>query len=240
MKRTGILASVILTLACSPLAWATSEDPLEIPFVPVGDPFISDSWSSHFGTTVGAVPHIDLIQAQVYAPFTFDNAVGFPGIKNFNVGGTPLTTWRQTADAGSYAIAQGSSAEPPSNIEMWFDLNFAGANPTSATLPPGSYVYMDIQAYQTIGGKETRVINESLRYGDPGVYGNGKWYAFATKNGTDSWIDISSYVGNIDYTGYHIKGLWDARSPVPEPLTMLGVFGGVAGVAGYIRRRRLA
>ena len=32
----------------------------------------------------------------------------------------------------------------------------------------------------------------------------------------------------------------DAVMAVPEPLTMLGVFAGIAGVAGYIRKRRTA
>jgi hypothetical protein len=45
--------------------------------------------------------------------------------------------------------------------------------------------------------------------------------------------------GGQDYA-IALGGGLDEPPPIPEPLTLLAVFGGVAGVGGYIRRRKLA
>ena len=74
-------------------------------------------------------------------------------------------------------------------------------------------------------------------------------------NSTFSWNDFDWYQGwyDIDFllveTGLTIgtvSGLNDeitvsgADILIPEPLTMFGVFAGLAGIGGYIRRRRMA
>jgi hypothetical protein len=45
---------------------------------------------------------------------------------------------------------------------------------------------------------------------------------------------ITAYVDDFTMNGYTYE-----FEPVPEPVTMLGVFLGVSGLAGYIRRRRV-
>ena len=52
--------------------------------------------------------------------------------------------------------------------------------------------------------------------------------SFAVRNRTDSRYDSVLGIDNI---------LW---KPIPEPMTMFAVFSGMAGLAGYIRRRRVA
>jgi hypothetical protein len=49
----------------------------------------------------------------------------------------------------------------------------------------------------------------------------------------------SNFPQDVVGPSWHVAGIVDG-APVPEPLTMLGVIAGVAGVAGYIRKRRVA
>jgi hypothetical protein len=64
-------------------------------------------------------------------------------------------------------------------------------------------------------------------------------YLISAQLGTGGW---NNYVGDPEGENNEITGeaLWGIRTSVPEPLTMLGVFLGVSGLAGYMRRRRLA
>jgi len=58
------------------------------------------------------------------------------------------------------------------------------------------------------------------------------------------WIWTSNWNSNDDtdtpvYFRQTLTPAESAGSPIPEPLTMLGVFAGVAGVGAYLRKRRL-
>jgi len=250
------LAALLIVVAAMPvclvgtLARAETTDEGVFLFAPDGDTFSTGSWTQSFITTMGAVPHIDAIQARVYAPFTFENTAGKPGISNFGLPNyphpdTPLPTWSQTYDNGQYALAQGSGRDPNTGwLQVRFNLNFNGPNPTwdgKTWFAPGTYVYVDLQAYQLetvmVNGKqvqmEVRVANQSFRYGDVSASGYGKWYTLMNDN---TWADPST--GYFDST--KIQGAWQASQVIPEPLTMLGVFAGVSGIGAYLRRRRVA
>ncbi len=252
MNRIGLLCIAALLAAVGSTAWADSGDGV---FLPVGAPFDTDSWSQYFGTTVGSTPHIDLIQVQIdplsYAPFnfSFDNAVGDPGISRFEAGsntptpaGAPsdgnavMSTWRQIVDTGQVVIAAGSASDPGSWIEAWFTLNFSGSMPTTDTLPAGDFLYLDVQAYQTLSGTETLQINESVRYG---VDTGWEMYLLNTKTNLEGWYNTSDYVGSEGYEDLVLgNGLWAATAPVPEPVTMMGVLMGVGALGRYWSRKR--
>jgi len=76
-------------------------------------------------------------------------------------------------------------------------------------------------------------------------YWAGSWISMA-----NTWLSaLSGYddpdiglrvLANDELQDYAITVPGLGGEPIPEPLTMLGVFAGVAGLGGYIRRRRMA
>lgn len=62
-------------------------------------------------------------------------------------------------------------------------------------------------------------------------------YLMSVQLGTGGWENHTGSGENNEVTG---EALWGIATAVPEPLTMLAVFAGLAGLGGYIRRRRLA
>ena len=85
---------------------------------------------------------------------------------------------------------------------------------------------------------------------DPQTSAAGDWFAHycdllvGLQNANGSWSGNYPWTGVLA-TGWYINILNAAGVPepvnvIPEPLTVLGVFAGVAGLAGYIRKRRSA
>jgi len=79
---------------------------------------------------------------------------------------------------------------------------------------------------------------------------SGDWYSHYCdylvniQNASGSWSGYSHWT-NALATGWYINILNATGAPppqyvIPEPLTMLCVFGGIAGLAGYVRKRRSA
>ena len=82
----------------------------------------------------------------------------------------------------------------------------------------------------------------------PAYSQSGDWYSHycdylvGIQNSSGSWGGYSYWTGAMA-TGWYINILNAAGAPppvnvIPEPLTVLGVLAGVAGLAGYIRKRR--
>lgn len=250
-----VMLAVSGILLMSGAAFATSWDPSLTDedvalFLPVGDPVACGSWKAHFNNYVGAT-NVDFIQARARG-----TTVGFenPGIKNItattNANVNQSASWHQVFDNGSIVAAAGNSQLAPWNGTIAFDLFF---NDTSAPTPPsGSYVYLDLQAWgmtTDINGvkKESLLTNQTFRYGlVEGSTTSYTWYAKAWDSQTHAsfWVASSagSYFGNVYEASKSLApaGEWNASAPVPEPLTMLGVFGSVAGIGAYIRKRRVA
>ena len=62
-------------------------------------------------------------------------------------------------------------------------------------------------------------------------------YLLSAQLGTGGWGNYSGSGENNEVTG---EALWGVYTAVPEPLTLLAVGSALAGLAGYIRRRKLA
>lgn len=87
---------------------------------------------------------------------------------------------------------------------------------------------------------------DSLPDGVIGTAGMAWWGAYDTNTQAELDADIAAWQTVDETWTFTVRldgqetSIVSARSAVPEPLTMLGVFGGVAGIAGYIRKRSRA
>ena len=91
--------------------------------IPIGDPFITNSWTQRFEESgVGA---FDYVLLEVVSPASFEE----PGIGNFNP-----NTWAQISNDGTTMVASGN----PLDL-LQFDLYFQGAMNNPLTFYFGAY-----------------------------------------------------------------------------------------------------
>jgi len=103
---------------------------------------------------------------------------------------------------------------------------------TQAVAPGFAYVTGTTSIYWNIDSTDTDFLWNST-WGDTGIFddpiGGGK---------ADLWIQVDIVQDNKKW---FVKSNDDGgASVVPEPMTVLGVFMGVAGLGGYLRKRRTA
>jgi len=89
---------------------------------------------------------------------------------------------------------------------------------------PNSFI-LDLVFKQGTQGAASPCYLEVQAYDGTQLVGNETAYYNGTK-----W-------SNLSVTEYPH---WEASSPIPEPLTMLGVFAGISGVGAYLRHRRMS
>jgi len=112
-----------------------------------------------------------------------------------------------------------------------------GTSWSSATnpLPPG------VTFTQTLSGDDF-VYAVSMSYGALGIDSGAFSVQIKARDFNDDYVQsYAGFVGNdgpySSYNGLYITDTGPLSVPIPEPLTVLGVFAGVAGLAGYVRRR---
>ena len=122
----------------------------------------------------------------------------------------------------------------------------------SGTAPQTDWINLPLELGQWTGGwvagSPSFVLQMQAynRYG--ALIGSGDLYFIG---GSTYWGDGGEWDGRsadendgrAKAPGYYESlgvGAWEADAPLPEPLTMAGVFMGIGGLAGYLRKRRAA
>lgn len=236
-KLSLLAVAILATLAFGSKAYATSD--YDFMIAPACDPVDCDSWDTIWNFKVDTLKPINWIQFRVALPNTIEvsgiNPVhneavwGFSGFGSINWHTTDLFT----ANGYEYAAAGGETLTYGTHNTVVAHLTMNGNKPTGSAQP----VVFDIQSYGPLNGNgpETPVASATYEW-----YQNFWW---ASVNG--EWKKVPNAGARVDPedSSWFPQGVpqdagqWDATAPIPEPLTMLGVFGSVAGIGAYLRRR---
>ncbi len=188
-----------------------------------------------------------------YVIYSASNAqsLNYTGWNSDRFGATSVAagfgTW-MSMGTKSPAAGQTTTDQLGEMCAVWAGYN-AGGNPDAQT----SVLYTFDAAHTTIDLGKHFIVGSAqdlvFGYGTtPGFY-NGSDVPPA---GTDGWIFdglshtytvnvAGSYYNGQQYTSSGVTGqVLYADNPVPEPLTLLAIGTGMAGLGGYIRRRRVA
>jgi hypothetical protein len=188
-----------------------------------------------------------------YVIYSASNAqsLNYTGWNSDRFGATSVAngfgTW-MSMGTKSPATGQTTTYQLGEMCAVWAGYNTGGnPNPQTSVLYTfdATHTVINLGNHFLVGNAEDLVFG----YGTtPGFY-NGSDVPPA---GTDGWIfDGLSHTYTVNVAGSYYNGeqftssgvtgqVVYADQPVPEPLTLLAVGMGIAGLVGYIRRRRLA
>jgi len=245
MRYLALLAAAGLILAVSGTAAATTFDDIDWSTMEPGfyvdkeSGAQGDSWWYKFAYYPGYSNGICCINARLIAAptgtfdQTFSESTGaFDGPPKTLPGPAGTTvTWvsEWTSDDLLVGSACGDHTKP--NHHVGFLMHFEKYNYNSST--------PFILQLQTFGGPPgdpcTRLNNQEFYYdGDPTDEDGHYWANPGAYGGSHGEIGGGKPSGF--YSGIEWK---NTQCPIPEPLTMLGMFLGLGSVGAYIRRRRM-
>jgi len=143
-------------------------------------------------------------------------------------GGLPIGTWDFINGVQHYAL---DSGQPwvQWTLSYWDDVTVAGVTEYQFHTILAGDILADIPG----GDPYLRVLPSA-------GYRTFLWDGFANPVEVFEGATIKCEVAGYSYLGDLSEGKVLKVHLVPEPLTMLGVFAGVAGLAGYLRKRRSA